>query len=328
MNPRNFFYVLMALIWISFLIYNSFTGYTEIRSLISELFYSYSSPFLSIIAIVISVTSILISWYVHKHRIDYEISTEHFDQIRNNVIKPLLTLLKTKPHDLPSIEEIKNKSNIYGILNFDYSINFSDDMTTNHYNIGENIDLDCDLTIDFLENHYIKLIPLWNNTIILNKNKFEKLTTLKISIQNKIKYQLDIIFFDKEKNKKEFQLNKYIDHFIELLENNSYKESLFKIHDSGNNSYDLTFNSRGSIFSGSIKLCEKLQNSLVIINNEILNDTLTFEYLQSNKKIYSHVRLFYLSLKNISYMKKLKFEKQYGFKKNCEFVKEDIHIIH
>ena len=318
MNSLNFYYIIMASYLISYLIYNSLRS-IDIQSLFSN---SDSNPFLSIIAIIISITTVVISWYLHKHRINYEISNEHFNQIKNQVITPLLTLLKTNYNDLPSIEEIKNKSNIYGVLKFDYSTNYITD--SGNYNIGENINLDCDLTIDCLDSHYIKLITIWNDTIILNEEKVVNLEKLRKYIQSKLQYQLEPIFFDKEKNKQEFQLNKYIDHFIKLLETNSYKESLIEIYNPGYDWRQLNFNSIGPIFTGTLQLCQTLKTSLVAINHEILNNNVTVEYLQSNKKINSQVRLFYNTLKKIFYATKLKFVKQYWFQKKCEFVKEDI----
>ena len=193
MNSLNFYYIIMASYLISYLIYNSLRS-IDIQSSFSN---SDSNPFLSIIAIIISITTVIISWYLHKHRINYEISNEHFNQIKNQVITPLLTLLKTNYNDLPSIEEIKNKSNIYGVLKFDYSTNYITD--SGNYNIGENINLDCDLTIDCLDSHYIKLITIWNDTIILNEEKVVNLEKLRKYIQSKLQSQLEPIFFDKEK---------------------------------------------------------------------------------------------------------------------------------
>lgn len=304
-----------------YLIFNLFLVDEKFRVFFINALLSDLTPSLGIIATIISIASILISWYVHRHRIDYEISREHFKQLKNQVIKPLLTLLEKDYNNLPSVEEIKNKSNIYGFLQVGHAVHYIHDSGT--LEIGNDIILDCDLIIDFLENHYLKLISLWNDAFALIHKKNVNLEKLKNYLKIKLQSDVDKEFFNSEKNKQEFKSNEYIDHFIKLLETDSYKETLFEIRKTGYDWKNLNFDTV-VIFVGESLLCEKLKTILININNDILNHDTIIEYLKSNKETNKQLRIFYTTLKNVSFRTKLKFEKFDWYKKRCEFVKENI----
>jgi hypothetical protein len=176
-------------------------------------------------------------------------------RLKKNVIQPILFISKRK-QEIPSIEEIKDKSNIYSVIEYDQKL--IDESGQLIYD--QNIILDCDLCIDFLENHYPQLIDIWNKTYNAIRERENNLGTLRNHIIKTLEKQIGNIFLTTSTEiVVKFKHEKFSDQLVNKFIKNQYDSNLFTIEKTSHeNLYDLNFPDF-LILRSSLKNCNILK---------------------------------------------------------------------
>jgi hypothetical protein len=130
--------------------------------------------------ILTAIAGFVGGWRLHVIKVNRETRCAHFNDLKENVISPILDHLTVKPYAFPSIEEAQNQAILYtlpsrGVLQLDPIENKP---------YGR--EFDPVLLIDFIHNHYPEVATFWNdfckcNSEVLKKgNNAEEMITRKL----------------------------------------------------------------------------------------------------------------------------------------------------
>jgi hypothetical protein len=115
-----------------------------------------------------AIAGFLGGWILHITAINKERRYTHFDDLKENVISPILYNLTIKPYAFPSIEEAEKQAILYTLPSRSIL------QLTPIEKEQQGREFDPVLLRDFLDNHYTQILTIWNSFYVYNNEVLKK----------------------------------------------------------------------------------------------------------------------------------------------------------
>jgi len=259
-----------------------------------------------------------IAWKINRRRIDLDALTEHFKEIKDDVIKPLVHGMTTLSYyHLPSLHALHNDELKSTILRYIY--------------------LDIELGRDFLDNHYPEIIPLWNKIAQSGEDIDSKMYLLTKFIYQRISAECSSSGIEYRSSKlyttsgtNGIPIVEFSDSLKNLILADSYHESRLYVDSKPSQNWicidaDMPYG-HGIYFSSDEnrihEVLPQIRRICNTINNEVADEIAQYRIL--NNTIDRSLREFQRKLNIILYKTKLPLKKERLFIVKCRFIKADL----
>jgi hypothetical protein len=255
---------------------------------------------------------------INRRRIDLDALIEHFKEIKNGVIRPLLHGITTLSYyHLLSVHALHEDELKSTILRYLY--------------------LEIELGRDFLDNHYPQIMPLWNKIAQSSEDIDSKMYLLTKFIDQRISAECSSLGIEYRHSKVDtssgtggIPITEFSDALKNLILTGSYHESRLSIDSKPPQTWiyiDADIPSGRAIYYSSDenrihKVLTQLRRICNNINNDVADEIAQYHTL--NNTIDISLREFQRKLNIILHKTKLPLKKKWIFIVKCNFIKADL----
>ncbi len=274
-----------------------------------------------IVGIASAGASIFIGWYVHQRQVNIAAIKEHFEDLKANVVEPMLSFLEYGSGRVRAFDKISADGELDT-----YRVHSVETPTDRDATIKRFDDL---LGEDLVKNHYPVVRKLWDEIAELNQTIAQKDASLDNLFAGEIKNRLDSsnINYINQLTVRVYNII-FLGDFARalkriLVENDPFSNEYLEHNTSSNSlslygqqicNFDTNINSN-DIVKAVTEIC------LYVSENDIVRKEVG-DYKHLLKKREARFTELKSNLKTIRYITALRIERKYLFRSKCRFIKK------